>query len=129
MLLLLFGNGTDSPTTTMIPDDEDEDEDEEDPGYDLCYLHTYDDNWKMARGVGEIVLALWSLLYLLIAAREVTFLGVRLFMKTLALCPSRVMFLIACFLCLVAIPFRLTCSPVIEAVSYTHLTLPTIYSV
>ena len=107
----MFDNGTDF-TTTVMPDDDGE-EDEE-PDYDLCYLHTYDDNWKMARGIGEIALCVWSLFYLLTAGREILFLGARLFLKTLSLCPSRVMFLIACFLCLAAIPFRLTCSPVIE---------------
>ena len=99
--------------TTPVDGGEDDEEDD-DPGYDLCYLHTYDDNMKIARGVGEIALCVWSLFYLLVAAREVTFLGPKLFLRTLALCPSRVMFLIACFLCLVAIPFRLVCSPVYE---------------
>ena len=48
-----------------------------------------------------MILVLWSLFYLVVAVRECSFLGVRLFMRTLALCPSRVMFLIACFLALV----------------------------
>ena len=46
--------------------------------------------------------------------REVTFLGPRLFWRTLSLCPSRIMFLVACFLCQLAVPFRLACEPQAE---------------
>ena len=59
-------------------------------------------------------MVIWALIYLVLAVREVTFLGPRLFWKTLALCPSRVFFLIACFLAQVALPFRLACQPVQE---------------
>ena len=86
-------------------------ENESGGGMNMCYLHTYDTNEKMMRGIGELVLVVWSLIYFLIAVREVTFLGPRLFLKTLALCPSRCLFLIACFLCQVAVPFRLLCLP------------------
>ena len=37
--------------------------------------------------------------------------GIDEILKTLALCPSRCLFLIACFLCQVAVPFRLLCLP------------------
>ncbi len=52
----------------------------------------------------------WSCFYLFWAAKETTHLGFRLFFRTLFLCPSRVMFLIACALSILAVPFRLSCS-------------------
>ncbi len=57
--------------------------------------------------MGEAILVVWSFIYLVSAAKEISHMGVRLFWRTLALCPSRIMFLFACFLCLLAVPFRL----------------------
>lgn len=72
----LFSNGTDDDACA-----------EEE--VDQCYLHTYDTTLTMMRGLGEVVLVVWALVYLVKAAREVTFLGPRLFLTTLSLCPSR----------------------------------------
>ncbi len=46
--------------------------------------------------------------------REVSHNGPRLFLTTMALCPSRVLFLTACLSSLLAVPFRLGCQPHIE---------------
>ncbi|XP_059093541.1 transient receptor potential cation channel subfamily V member 5-like isoform X2 [Tigriopus californicus] len=81
---------------------------------DMCYLHSYSTHETFLRGIGELVLVIWSIGYFLNAMREVSFLGPRLFLKTLALCPSRCLFLCACLLCPLAIPFRLACQPEIE---------------
>lgn len=81
---------------------------------DMCYLHSYSTHEAFLRGIGELILVIWSVGYFLNAMREVSFLGPRLFLKTLALCPSRCLFLFACLLCPLAIPFRLACQPEIE---------------
>ena len=101
-------NGTlDNETTVQHGCNQDDDVGEE----DSCYLNTYNTPFLQARGVCELVLVIWSLIYLLIAFREASFLGIRLFMRNLALCPSRVLFLIACFLAILSVPFRLACVP------------------
>jgi hypothetical protein len=61
---------------------------------DACFLNTYDTTLKKARGIGEAILVVWSIVYLAIAAREFTFLGRKIFLQNMALCPSRVFFLI-----------------------------------
>ena len=54
-----------------------------------CYLHTYDTLLKQVRGILEVVLVIWSLIYLAIAAREITFMPMTIFLQNMALCPSR----------------------------------------
>ena len=57
----------------------------------------------------EIVLVFGSIAYLLGALREYMFLGKKTFKETLAMCPGRVCFLIACVLVLFMIPARVAC--------------------
>lgn len=51
---------------------------------------------------------MWSGIYLAIAVRERSFLGGQIFKENMQLCPSRVLFLIACFLVLLCAPLRST---------------------
>ena len=76
---------------------------------DRCYLHTYDSLVHQIRGVFEVILVVWSIIYLGIAAKETTFNEKDVYMQSMALCPSRIMFLLACFLMLFTVPLRLTC--------------------
>lgn len=76
---------------------------------DMCYLHTYDSLAHQIRGVFEVILVVWSIIYLGIAAKETTFNERDVYMQSMALCPSRIMFLLACFLMLFTVPLRLTC--------------------
>ena len=39
---------------------------------DMCYLHTYDTLVHQIRGCFEIILVVWSIIYLGIAAKETT---------------------------------------------------------
>ena len=76
---------------------------------DMCYLHTYDTIADIARGCIEIVLVFWSLIYLGIATKETTFNERRIYIQSMKLCPSRVLFLLACILMQFTVPLRLTC--------------------
>ena len=109
----MAANGTNSDNG------EDEDEESECPEealaiVDMCYLHTYDTPVKKARVLGEAILVVWSIVYLAIAVREFTFLGYKIFLQNMALCPSRVLFLFGCILLIFTVPFRLACQPGIE---------------
>ena len=81
---------------------------------DMCYLHTYDTLIHQIRGVVEIILVLWSIIYLSIAAYETTFNEKDVYMESMCLCPSRIIFLLACFLMLFTVPLRLACQAVLE---------------
>ena len=81
---------------------------------DLCFLNTYDTTEKKIRGCCEVTLIIWSIIYIVIAVHERTFLGHKLFWQNLKLCPSRCGFLMGCFCVIFSIPFRLTCQPDIE---------------
>ena len=81
---------------------------------DMCYLHTYDTPFHQFRGFCEIVQVVWSIVYLGIAARETTFNTREIYMQSMTLCPSRVLFLLACFLVLFTVPLRLTCQATVE---------------
>ena len=76
---------------------------------DMCYLHTYDTIIDMIRGCIEILLVIWSLIYLGIAAKETTYNERKIYMQSMKLCPSRVLFLLACILMQFTVPLRLTC--------------------
>ena len=54
----------------------------------------------------ELVIFVWSIIYLVIAVRERGFLGGEIFMENMQLCPSRVLFLIACALVILCAPLR-----------------------
>ena len=60
----------------------------------ICYLHTYDTLVRQLRGICEVIMVLWSIVYLGIAVREFTFLPFKIFMQNMALCPARVGFLL-----------------------------------
>ena len=118
---LTFGN-----TTMGGPEgEEDEEEDDDDGGLecedgfeiqerDKCFLNTYDSNEKIIRLVCEIILVIWSIIYIAICARERTFLGNKIWVQNLKLCPSRCGFLMGCFCVIFAVPFRLTCQSEVE---------------
>jgi hypothetical protein len=79
-----------------------------------CYLHTYTTIWEQTRLLGEIIIVVWGLLYILQAVREFSFLGYQVFMENMALCPSRVLFLTACCLLQVTPPLRIMCMQEME---------------
>ena len=81
---------------------------------DMCYLHTYETIADIARGCFEIVLVIWSLIYLGIAAKETTFNKRSIYIESMKLCPSRVLFLLACILMQFTVPLRLTCRAIEE---------------
>lgn len=89
-------------------------EGQEDISARKCYLHTYDTPVKQVRGVLEVVLVIWSIIYILIAVRELTFLPLDIFMQNMVLCPSRVVFLIGCALLLFTVPLRFACEADLE---------------
>ncbi len=68
----------------------------------------------MARGGIEVIIAIWSAVYIAIAVREFTFLPFKIFMQNMELCPSRVGFLFGCVMYLLTIPFRLACNADVE---------------
>ncbi|XP_071749408.1 transient receptor potential cation channel subfamily V member 5 isoform X2 [Lepeophtheirus salmonis] len=74
-----------------------------------CFLHTYDTNLQKARGLAEIILVIWALMYLLSCVREATFVPFKIFIENMQLCPSRVFFLIACLLIQFCVPLRFLC--------------------
>ena len=76
---------------------------------DTCYHNTYTSPDKQVRLVLEIILVIWSLAYLIKAAHEYTFLGKKIFVDNMKMCPSRVVFLIGCITVLLMVPSRLLC--------------------
>ena len=86
-------------TTTSAPEEDEPNIYQCEDGLELvldnyCYLNEYDTLIKQLRGISEVILVLWSMVYLAIAVREFTFLPIKIFMQNMALCPSRVGFLI-----------------------------------
>ncbi len=82
--------------------------------YDYCFRRRYDTTGKKIYGGLELVLVVWSVYYLYCAAKEISFLGFKLFRKTVAMCPSRVLFLIACIFMVLATFCRIFCLPGLE---------------
>ena len=78
---------------------------------DLCFRNTYDTPMSQMRVISEIVLVIWSVLYLVKAAREATFLERKVYIQSMALCPSRVVFLLGCAVMVLNVPLRLACKP------------------
>ena len=76
---------------------------------DMCYLHTYDTLVHQARGMIEVALIIWSIAYIGIAAKEATFNPREIYIQSMSLCPSRILFLLACILMQFTVPLRLTC--------------------
>ena len=97
--------------TTMGEEEEEEGEEEEmcdipEEELDMCHLQVFDTIEKQIRMGCELVIVVWSLIYLIIAGRERSFLGGQIFKENMQLCPSRVLFLIACFLVVLCVPLR-----------------------
>ena len=82
--------------------------------YHPCRLHTYDTLPQQIRAGGEVLLVIGSIIYLAIAVREYTFLGWKIFLQNMVLCPSRVIFLFGRILLVLAVPFRFACQPIVE---------------
>ena len=55
----------------------------------VCFHHTYDTLEKQVRLGMEVALMVWSILYLVKAGHEYTFLGKRIWMDNMKMCPSR----------------------------------------
>ena len=85
-----------------------------DPYSDMCYLSTYNGLSQIARGIAEVIVVIWSLIYLGIAVKEATFLPMKIFLQCMVLCPSRVLFLVACLLIQIMVLLRLSCQPEYE---------------
>ena len=81
---------------------------------DACYLHKYDTPTLMLRGACEVLVLLGSVIYLAVAAREITYVPRKVYLQSMALCPSRVVFLLGCSLALFMVPCRLLCWPIAE---------------
>ena len=114
-------------TTTAAQDgldnqEEEEEEEEEEQceegqvaaPLDQCYMNQYDTGFKQGRLMAEVVLVFFSLAYMVIACREASFLGRKIFKENLSLCPSRVIFLLGCILIMIAVPCRIFCQPSME---------------
>ena len=82
---------------------------EEEEEFNYCFHNTYDSLNKQVQLVMELVLIVWSFLYLVKAGHEYSFLGKRIFWDNMKMCPSRVVFLIGCITVLLMIPARLLC--------------------
>ena len=57
----------------------------------VCYRHTYDTVEKQIRLGMEVALTIWSILYLVKAGHEYTFLGKRIWVDNMKMCPSRLL--------------------------------------
>ena len=86
---------------------------------DKCYLNRYQEFSQMVRVSAEVIIVIWSLIYIGIAVREATFLPVKIFLHCMSLCPSRVLFLFACILIQIMVVLRLTCQPEYEDIVAT----------
>ena len=105
-----------SNTTDSLENGEEEEEEEELCGEeeqvqyrDECHMNDYDTGYKQGRLMGEIIMVFYSIYYLALAVREWSFLGWRIFLQNLCLCPSRVFFLTGCILLIMCVPFRIAC--------------------
>merc|ERR1719270_1683691 len=100
-LTLLTNNATNATNSTceMIKKD----------SFDNCYLHSFETTQDRIRFGCEATMVVLGFLYLLKAARELSYLGHRVFYETIKLCPSRVVFLISCALLQLSIPARMSC--------------------
>ena len=63
-----------------------------------CYLHSFETPLQQLRLACEILIVIFALLFLLKAIREFSFLGPKIFLENMQLCPSRVIFLFSCIL-------------------------------
>ena len=103
-------NVTATNTTESVEEEKEEEEemcDIPEEELDLCHLQAFDTIEKQIRIVCEFIIVIWSFIYLIIAGRERSFLGGQIFLENMQLCPSRVLFLVACFLVVICVPLRL----------------------
>ena len=63
-----------------------------------CYLHSIEEPMDQIRFACEVLIVFFGFLYILKALRELSFLGIKIFMENMQLCPSRVCFLVSCVL-------------------------------
>ena len=54
-----------------------------------CFHHTYDTLPKQIRVTCEVTVVIWSILYLIKALHELSFLGRRIWVDNMVMCPSR----------------------------------------
>ena len=76
---------------------------------DACYLHKYDSPRYMIRLACEIFVVIGSFIYMFIALKEMTYVPRNIYFQSLALCPSRCVFLTGCLCTVLMIPCRLAC--------------------
>ena len=86
-----------------------EEEMEIDTSFEGCHLLAADSTTDKVRLGCEASLVVMALLYLLQAVRQLNFLGRKIFLENMALCPSRVCFLFSCILLQLCVPVRLAC--------------------
>ena len=67
-------------------------------GLGSCYLYSLETELDYVRCSCEVLIVFLALLFILKALRELSFLGLRVFLENMQLCPSRVIFLISCVL-------------------------------
>ena len=79
-----------------------------------CYLHSMETTEEYIRFGCEVSIIFLGVLYILKAIRELSFLGRKVFMENMQLCPSRVCFLLSCVLLQFCIPARIFCLYIIE---------------
>ena len=81
---------------------------------DVCYLHVYDTPRHMIRGICEVLVVIGSIIYLLVAVKEIPYVSRRVYLQSLALMPSKCVFLLGCMFAILNVPFRLACVPKVD---------------
>ena len=74
-----------------------------------CYLHTFETLTDQIRISCEVSIVILGFLFILKAMREFSFLGHKIFLENMQLCPSRVCFLLSCILLQFSVPLRVFC--------------------
>ena len=75
----------------------------------LCYLHHADKLSQKIRISVELIIVFMAFCFLVKAVRELSFLGRKIFLQNMILCPSRVFFLLSCLLHQLTLPARVLC--------------------
>ena len=76
-------NGNRSEEAGLLCEEQEEEEDYS------CFHHTYDTLPKQIRVTCEVTVVIWSILYLIKALHELSFLGRRIWVDNMVMCPSR----------------------------------------
>ena len=77
--------------------------------FGVCYLHSVETLEEKLRFLAEIILVIMAVFFILKAIREYSFLGRKVFLENMILCPSRVCFLFSCVLLQFCLPARFLC--------------------